>query len=178
MDAQQQPIKPIQFLSLTPIRLVILNTITFGVYTAYWFYKNFKAIKKADDSNIRPFWRTVFVVLFCYSLFKRVSQEAISHGAKEEYSAKYLAIVYIIINILLAVYANYAVANVYIIIAIFILSSLTVIPLIYVQRLINYNNYMVNPDFTMKRKFYLGEIIIIVFGVTLMLANVYSLFVI
>jgi len=60
------------FLYISPARLIIASIVSFGLYEAYWIYKNWQYIKKRDSLNIRPFWRGIFGVFFCHSLLKRI----------------------------------------------------------------------------------------------------------
>ncbi|BBB33281.1 hypothetical protein TTHT_1823 [Thermotomaculum hydrothermale] len=61
-------------------RLIFLSIFSFHLYEAYWIYKNWQYLKKRKGLNIRPFWRGVFGVLFCHSLFRMIynDEEAIA----------------------------------------------------------------------------------------------------
>ena len=60
------------FFAVSPLKLVILSFCTLGGYQLYWFYQNWKHIKRRTGENIMPVWRTLFGLFFCYSLFSRV----------------------------------------------------------------------------------------------------------
>ncbi len=68
------------FFPVSPLKLVVMSTVTFGIYELYWFYKNWKLIKQRTDSDIMPFWRAFFGVIFCYSFFCEVQDESASRG--------------------------------------------------------------------------------------------------
>jgi len=66
------------------------------VYQIYWFYKNWAAVKKAKGiKRIYPFWRALFVVLFCWSLFKRIRHDAGKYGYKHQRSVHIGAFLFI-----------------------------------------------------------------------------------
>lgn len=59
-------------------RLFVLSIATLGVYQLYWFYRNWKYIKRRNGSAIMPFWRALFAPIWFYPLYldlKRDSRE-------------------------------------------------------------------------------------------------------
>lgn len=54
-------------------KFTIFSLCSLGLYDLYWFYKNWEAIRKRDNSSIYPFWRTVFSLFWCYPLAKDVA---------------------------------------------------------------------------------------------------------
>ena len=87
------------FFAVSPLKLVVMSTVTFGIYELYWFYKNWKLIKQRTDSNIMPFWRAFFGVFFCYSCFKEVKDVASSRGISFSSSPGWLATGWIILTL-------------------------------------------------------------------------------
>ena len=72
MDTEQNSTlsKDTMFFYIPVSRLVVMSILTTGLYIPYWMYKNWKAIKKNyEKSDISPFWRGVFGVIFIYDLF-------------------------------------------------------------------------------------------------------------
>lgn len=61
------------YFNIPILGFLLLDIFTLGCYRIYWSYYNWKAIKKADHSDISPFWRAIFGVFFAQSLFKRIS---------------------------------------------------------------------------------------------------------
>lgn len=53
-------------------RLVLLSIVSFGIYEAYWIYKNWRYIKEREGLKISPFWRGVFGVFFCHGLLREI----------------------------------------------------------------------------------------------------------
>ncbi len=53
-----------QYYPVSPAKLVALSLLTFGLYEIYWFYRNWKYVQERDLSNISPFWRSVFGMIW------------------------------------------------------------------------------------------------------------------
>jgi hypothetical protein len=49
-------------------RLMAMSALSFGTYELYWMYKNWLAIRRADQSNISPFFRALFSGFTYFSL--------------------------------------------------------------------------------------------------------------
>ncbi|HEY8102419.1 MAG TPA: hypothetical protein VIF82_16895 [Burkholderiaceae bacterium] len=60
------------FFPVSVVKLLIMSLCTLGMYEYYWFYKNWKAYRSHSIEDISPFWRAMFPLFFCYSLFDRV----------------------------------------------------------------------------------------------------------
>jgi hypothetical protein len=56
------------FFDVSILKLVVMSTVTFNLYQIYWFYKNWRLAKERGE-NVIPLLRTLFAVLFAYSLF-------------------------------------------------------------------------------------------------------------
>src|SRR5580698_7122097 len=78
VDPSPMPEGRVVFFPVSPLKLVVMSTVTFGLYEVYWFYQNWKLIKQRTGLNIMPFWRAVFGVLFCYPFFREVEDAAAS----------------------------------------------------------------------------------------------------
>jgi hypothetical protein len=92
------PEMPPVFFPVSPLKLVIMSTVTFGIYELYWFYKNWKLIKERTGRDIMPFWRAFFGVFFCYSCFREVEEAARFRGISF-LSPGLLAAIWIILTI-------------------------------------------------------------------------------
>jgi len=56
------------------VKFVTLAVLTWGIYDIYWFYKNWKYVRNRDGTEIMPFWRAVFSVVWYYPLLKDMRQ--------------------------------------------------------------------------------------------------------
>lgn len=155
----------IEYFAISPKRLALFSILTLGIYEIYWFYKNWQAVKRVENANIYPFWRAIFAVLFCYSLFKKVLESAKSYNYQNSYSPGWLATAYILLLLVgngLSRVESYDVGFnlIWLIIAI-----ATFIPLLSAQKAINFNNEKIKGDTGLKREFSGGEVVLIVVGV-------------
>ena len=75
VNSPTQLSEPIYF-PVSPVKLSILSICTFGLYEIYWFYKNWRLIKEREHKKIMPFWRALFALFFCFSLFQRIGRSA------------------------------------------------------------------------------------------------------
>ncbi len=53
----------------------ILFFCTFGVYSIFWFYKNWRIIKTKQNREIWPVPRAIFSIFFAHSLFREIEGE-------------------------------------------------------------------------------------------------------
>ena len=87
---------PVVYFGVPMAYLTALCLLTLGIYQIYWFYKNWAAVKKAKGiRGIYPFWRALFSALFCWSLFKRIRNEAGTYGYKHQKSVRIAAFLFI-----------------------------------------------------------------------------------
>ena len=156
-ENRHQPIQAIEFFAISPTRLVLLSFLTVGFYIVYWFYKNWAAIKITDKRNIWPFWRALFSVFFAYSFFKRLNHSIRSHSPNKKFSYSFLAFLYILLFLLQRAG----------------LVFFDLIPLIFVQRAINFNNKQINPNYKTAKGFATGEKVLMVVGICLWLVAMY-----
>jgi hypothetical protein len=71
-------VEPI-FFAVSRKKLIVLLMVTFTLYQLVWFYKNW-ALERRRGESVLPLARTIFAVLFCYSLFDRVRNRAARAG--------------------------------------------------------------------------------------------------
>jgi hypothetical protein len=82
---------------------VVLSILTLGLYHIYWFYKNFEAIRKSQESGVSSSWgvlasliKAIFSIFFCYGLFKKIYENARDAGVEVASSTpSNLALLYI-----------------------------------------------------------------------------------
>jgi len=141
------------FFSASTKKLAIMSLCTFGIYEIFWFYKNWKFLKEKHNFKIRPFWRALFSIFFCYSFFKIVKGYCGQHQVKADYKPWQITVAYIVLTMF-----NTAPDPIW------LLSSLTFIPLLYVQKVINNLRNQLSPDFAINDKFSGWNIVGIIFG--------------
>lgn len=143
---------PIVYFGISVRRLVCLFILTLGLYRFYWFYKNWKAIKEAEQSDISPFWRSFFGIFFCHKLFKYIAESAQNYANKRPFSPKKLAVWYILLQLVVSIIG---------------LGFLIIIILVKAQRAILFNNAQVIPNYQPVKQYTRVEIIWIIIGILL-----------
>lgn len=154
----------ISFFSISNKRLALFSVITFGLYEIFWFYKNWSAVKMAEGKKIAPFWRAIFAVFFCHSLFKKVLESAKSHSYTKSYSPGWLAAGYIIILFINNALSKAESTDISTLLLL-LFSLISFLPLLPVQNAINYNNEQLKGAMPLKHGFSGGEVTIIVVGI-------------
>jgi hypothetical protein len=79
-------------------KLLLMCVVTFGVYEIYWFYQQWRHVQRRGE-RVHPALRTLFAGLFCYALFRRVSQDATERGIARAPSAVWCAVAFIALAI-------------------------------------------------------------------------------
>ena len=87
-----------EYFTVGTIKFALMSLTTFGLYEAYWFYRNWKVIRDREGSQIWPFWRGVFGVFWTFSLGKKLLIDAKERSIAIELPATKLGIVYFVVN--------------------------------------------------------------------------------
>ena len=61
------------FYQVKPITALLMSLASWGLYTYWWHYKNWRLIKRNADATLSPLSRALFHPLFAYSLYDRVA---------------------------------------------------------------------------------------------------------
>ncbi len=77
-------------------KVIVMSLVTFGIYELYWMYRHWRLIQGRDRSDIMPFWRAVFGVIFVYPLFQRMRDDGQAHAVEGTLAAGQLATAYIL----------------------------------------------------------------------------------
>ena len=94
--AAPQPAAP--WFRVGTAKLLLMCVVTFGVYEIYWFYQQWRHVQRRGE-RVHPALRTLFAGLFCYALFRRVSQDATQRGIARAPSAVACAIAFVALAI-------------------------------------------------------------------------------
>jgi hypothetical protein len=79
-------------------KLLLMCVVTFGAYEIYWFYQQWRHVQRRGE-RVHPALRTLFSGLFCYALFRRVSEDATQRGIVGAPSAIGCAVAFIALAI-------------------------------------------------------------------------------
>ena len=80
-------------------KLITLQIFTLGLYSIYWFYKNYKNIKASSGEKIWPVPRSIFQVFYTHDLFKRIHTTAKTKGIEVSWSHHMLALAFILLSV-------------------------------------------------------------------------------
>jgi hypothetical protein len=153
------------FFPVSISKLIVMSVVTFSFYQFYWFYKNWSLIKKNKNRDIKPFWRTLFVVFFCYPCFKEIRMTAENLKIERSFAAGWLAVGWIIFASLHNLPDPY-----------WIVTFFAVFFLVPIQSVANEINEMLVPGCDKNRRFTAWNIIAIVIGGLLFIAAILSSF--
>lgn len=146
--------KPVEFYAVSINKLVIFCVCTFGLYQFYWHYKNWKAIRLQTGYKAVPGLRAFFLIFFTYGLFKWILESAYKNGYKKQSSAGSLTWFYILTLLASSKLPGYW----------WLVYFLSFYPIVILQKAINYNNIVLNPNNTINGKFSGWEIVILLIG--------------
>jgi hypothetical protein len=141
------------FFPVSLFKLLVLSFATLGIYECYWFYKNWKMIKARQQTDIKPFWRAFFLVIYCHPCFKEIQRESDAHFNETSPSLTLLTIFYIILKVCWRLPSPYW--------DICFFSSLLLLPL---QKMVNRLNADVAPDHDPNSRFSGWEITLAIIG--------------
>ncbi|SRX54929.1 DUF4234 domain-containing protein [Aequorivita sp. CIP111184] len=68
-------------------KFIILNVISFGLYSIWWMYKTWKFFKEKDNLDIMPVPRAIFAIFFLNGLFEKVQEFAQSKDYTKTFSS-------------------------------------------------------------------------------------------
>lgn len=85
----------IRFFPVSEGKLITLYIASFGMYSIYWFYKNWQLQQTSMGKKISPVWRSIFSIFFTHALFRRIDQQAARLDKKHRFSANTLATLFV-----------------------------------------------------------------------------------
>lgn len=82
----------IPFFVVSPLRFVLMLIATAGLYSAYWFYKNWQAVEKTTGRRQYPLLSGIFAGLVSYNLFVDIKKAAENNGWNGKFSPGWRAV--------------------------------------------------------------------------------------
>jgi hypothetical protein len=114
------------FHHVATLKFILYSICSLGLYEIVWFYKNWQYVRDRDGSTIKPFWRAIFSVIWCYPLAKEIAD---SHPRANRGLAGIAAIAFIGLSVTWKLPDPWS-----------LLSLIAFIPLLYLVTLINQIN--------------------------------------
>ncbi len=140
------------------IHVILLFLITFGLYFFYWYYRNWKNLKKHMDMDINPVLRTIGLIVpiagiyLIYAQFRDIKNFAEESGV-ETYSPGLITFGVIFFNLLSRLPSIF-----------WLLTFLMVWPMSIVQKTLNNYWEKEQPGIPMRNKFSGVEIVVMIIG--------------
>lgn len=119
-------------------KFVLLYVLTLGLYSIYWFYRNWNLYRHFHKVKLWPVPRSIFQIFFVHRLFESVDARLGRAGQRHDWNARTQATAYVILSI--ATYlADRMDPGTYMPVSMLILAAsfVTIFPLLAAQRAIN-----------------------------------------
>ncbi len=160
--ADLNPSTPLFFpVSLT--KLALLYFASFGLYQLHWFVENWQLIREREG-GISPIARALLSVFFCFSLFKRIQDETKCRSLRMAGGAGVLALGWIALTLACRL-PNPG----------WIITFLSVLPLLVVQKTVNEINQQAVPDHDPNARITPGNIVVMMIGLPVLFVVVFGL---
>jgi len=78
----------------------LLFFATMGMYSLYWFYRNWQLFKIRNGENIWPVARAIFSIFFVHSLFNKVDDKLKEAESSFSWHPSALATTYVVLSVL------------------------------------------------------------------------------
>ena len=66
------PLEDAPWFPVSVTKLLVMSLCTLTLYQIYWFYENWRRVKRRENLSIIPAARAIFGVFFCYQLFAKI----------------------------------------------------------------------------------------------------------
>jgi hypothetical protein len=143
----------VSYFPVSLVKLVVMHFCTVGAYQYYWFYKNWELIKERECSDITPFWRTCFAVIYCFPLFRNIEGSGKLLHLRQSISSDVLAGGWVLFSVLSMLPDPY-----------WLVTFLSVGILVPIQRQIDRINEQVAPGHNPNNRFTGWNIVAVVLG--------------
>ena len=152
------------YFAVSPLKLIVMATCTFGLYELYWFYKHWRCVREREPTIV-PIARAFFAILFCYPLFDRIQNTGKAYNITKSIAPGALAFGYVVTTIL------WRLPDLY-----WLLSYLSVLFLVPVQMAANEINHKTASNHDPNGKFSVGNVVTVLIGGVLLALVVRSSF--
>jgi transglutaminase-like putative cysteine protease len=126
------------FFPVALVKFFVLSLFTFGFYSIYWMYRNWKKIKQKQQTDIMPIARSIFSIFWFYPLFSALKNDSIERFDKNKVMLPFLAIIFALVYFITAVVGSYIEYTALSLLT--LLSPLLFIPLVKYINKVNHEN--------------------------------------
>jgi hypothetical protein len=85
-----------EFYIVSPHKFIVLFVVTMGLYSVYWFYKNWQRYLLHSGEAGWPVMRAIFSIFFTHSLFENINYRLQDEKRSFNWSPGILATIYVI----------------------------------------------------------------------------------
>lgn len=153
VPARDASATPAPYYAVSLPKLALLSLGSFGLYNFWWFYQQWRAVQASRDEAIRPGWRAVWAVVYCYPLFQCIQHDVWGAGGRMRPGAPLLTISFVGLLMLHILPGGYGLSAV-----------LAVVPLLVVQQSINELCMTVAPAVQPDRHFDMRASVLVLVG--------------
>lgn len=136
-DSRRNPFSGESFYyPVSPYKLMGMWVLTFGLYSLYWFYKNWFYVKNRDSSSIMPTARGIFSHFWYYPLYSDLRTDNTTRFDESHLPEKLTAVIYAAGFLLVGLFSNSTSYTVLFL----VFSALLILPLANYINFVNSNN--------------------------------------
>ncbi len=84
-----------EFYVVSVKKFILLFMMTFGLYSVYWFYRNWSSYKAKHSAEMWPVARGIFAIFFAHKLFKSIDDALCERSSGYNWSPGLLAGLYV-----------------------------------------------------------------------------------
>ncbi|GAA5442924.1 hypothetical protein Misp06_01100 [Microbulbifer sp. NBRC 101763] len=88
------------FYVVSSAKFWVMNLGTMGLYSVYWFYRQWREYKRASGESLWPVMRAIFSIFFTHSLFIKIQSHLEEAEIEYKWRPKLMAAIYIVLAIL------------------------------------------------------------------------------
>lgn len=108
LESDKRPAFPdSHFFPVSLVKFSILSVVTFGIYSAYWVYRNFHKIKQSQQSDIMPIARGIFSIFWFYPLFTALKEDSFTRFDKNKVMLPFVAVTFAVAYFIFSIISNY-----------------------------------------------------------------------
>ena len=146
------------------LKLASLSLVTLGLYPLYWFWQNWRAIKRETGGTQWPWARALFAPLWSFLCFSDLRDIAVSRRRELAFAPGLLAAVYFLLNLGGRLPGGMA-----------LVSLLTFVPLLPINSLLRRYHREEGVDMQRMDRFGVWHILLLLFGAGFLLLGLFGL---
>ena len=87
------------FFIVSPVKLVVMSIVTFGLYEMFWFYKNWHYVQEHTKKTEFPMMNSIFRYITYYYLMVEIRRAGAAQQKECPFSPVLLAVCYVALNL-------------------------------------------------------------------------------